>query len=75
VYDGLRSQTLKGGKIPGVGPKLKERLAAAGVNAAVDVSEARLRGLPGFGEAKIASILVWRRQPSSGHRSGVALTR
>ena len=61
VFDGLRSQKLRDAKIAGVGPKLKDRLAVAGMTVAADVNGAKLRGIPGFGNAKIASVLEWRR--------------
>lgn len=52
---------LESAKIPGIGPKLKEKLASFRMNTAYDVSEDKLRQVPGFGDAKISEIISWRR--------------
>ena len=61
IRSGLENQAIKNEKISGIGPKLKDRLAGYGVVYAVDVSRARISEISGFGEAKITSLLTWRR--------------
>lgn len=60
IQNGLRLATLNSAKIDGVGPKLKERLLAHGIHNASDVNQGRIVGIPGFGDAKVQSVLQWR---------------
>lgn len=59
---GMQSARLIDGQIPGVGQKMKERLALVGILNAADVSPTRLSGISGFGEAKVASVINWRNE-------------
>jgi hypothetical protein len=59
VENGLARAFLKEAVIPGIGPKLKERLAGDGIISAAHVSN-RIAGLPGFGESKCQALLGWR---------------
>jgi micrococcal nuclease len=56
----MGAASIDGAKIPGIGPRLKERLLAAGVSNAGEVQHAALLGLKGFGEAKISALIAWR---------------
>ncbi len=55
----LASASLQEAAVPGVGPKLKERLAGYGIVSAAQVSN-RIANLPGFGMAKCLTLLSWR---------------
>jgi hypothetical protein len=59
IDNGLASSFLKDAAIPGVGPKLKERLAGYGILSAAHVNN-RISELPGFGEAKRQGLMAWR---------------
>ena len=56
----LGSAVLSAAKIPGIGPKIKERLGAGGIHTALDVSRSRIMALSGFGEAKTQALVDWR---------------
>ena len=55
----LASASLQEAAVPGVGPKLKERLAGYGIVSAAQVNN-RIANLPGFGMAKCLTLLSWR---------------
>jgi hypothetical protein len=57
--NGLANASIKEADIPGVGPKLKERLAGYGILTAAHVSN-RIAKLPGFGVTKCHALLGWR---------------
>jgi hypothetical protein len=57
VAQGLMMTAVREGRIPGVGDKFKDRLTAGGVKVSADVTEARLRAIPGFGDAKVPAVL------------------
>ncbi len=57
---GLTSATIKDAAIPGIGPKLKERLAEYGILTAAQVND-QISELSGFGEAKRQVLVNWRR--------------
>jgi len=59
MEDGLAAAQLSEATIPGIGPKLKERLAAYGVTSATNVTE-KIAQFPGFGEAKYQALMNWR---------------
>jgi hypothetical protein len=59
IETGLAAASLDQAAIPGVGPKLKERLSGYGVVSAAQVSD-RIAQLSGFGEAKSQALLHWR---------------
>ena len=59
IEDGLASASINDAAIPGVGPKLKERLAGNGIQNAAHVSNT-MSEIPGFGEAKRQVLLGWR---------------
>src|SRR5207253_633707 len=56
----LRSQTIDGAQIPGIGPALKSRLKASRIYSAADVSQHRVIQVPGIGSNKAASLVSWR---------------
>lgn len=60
IEEGLRHTLVADADIPGVGPKLKERLIARGVISAADVSQAAISAVEGFGDVKIAAVLAWQ---------------
>lgn len=62
IREGMEKTYLVDAAIPGLGPKLKQRLETRGVIAARDVSPTKISGLPGFGEAKLQALLTWRSQ-------------
>lgn len=47
--------------LSGIGPAKTATLASYGVETAADVTAARVRAVPGFGEALTAKMLAWRR--------------
>ena len=59
IANGLTNSSLKHANIPGVGPKLKERLAGYGVVSAAQVGS-NLSKIPGFGQAKQQALIEWR---------------
>ncbi len=59
IQSGLANSYIKDAAISGVGPKLKERLAAYGIVSAAQVSN-RVSEIPGFGEAKRQALMSWR---------------
>lgn len=56
----LERQYVDQASISGVGPALKRRLAAYGINTAADVNQYRIMEIPGFGPAKTTAVLTWR---------------
>jgi hypothetical protein len=57
--NGLANTLLRDSSIPGVGPKLKDRLTGYGIASAAQITE-RISELPGFGDAKHAALINWR---------------
>jgi hypothetical protein len=53
--------TIRRASIPGIGPAKTATLASYGVETAADVTAAKVRVVPGFGEALTAKMLAWRR--------------
>jgi DNA-binding helix-hairpin-helix protein with protein kinase domain len=53
--------TIRRASIPGIGPAKTATLASYGVETAADVIAAKVRVVPGFGEALTAKMLAWRR--------------
>ena len=66
---GLRLHRLTDAKIPGVGPKLKERLMVHGITDASQVNESRLSNIQGFGQAKAQAVAAWRRSVEASLRA------
>ncbi len=56
----MKSAYIADAQIPGVGPKLKERLANHRIVTAADVSSVAISGVPGLGEVKAQDVLRWR---------------
>ena len=65
----LERQYVSSASIKGVGPSLKQRLAAYSVNTAADVNHFRVREIPGFGDVKTRSLLAWRDSCERSFRS------
>ena len=59
IEKGLVDSSLKHANIPGLGPKLKERLAGYGVVSAAQVGR-NLSRIPGFGLDKQQALMDWR---------------
>jgi len=60
IQNGLGNTRLDSAKIPGIGPKLKERLAIHRIVTAADVNS-NISSIEGFGEAKSQALLSWQR--------------
>jgi micrococcal nuclease len=58
IQAGLASASIDAASIPGLGLRLKERLAEQGIRSAADVTQEGSR-MPGFGEAKLQALLSW----------------
>jgi len=61
IEKGLAGSALKHANIPGVGPKLKERLAGYGVVSAAQVGR-NLSRIPGLGADKQQALMEWRSE-------------
>src|SRR5262249_16335023 len=59
VTDSLRQRHIDDANIPGIGTKLKERLAAAGIVTAAAVNAQRIRAIEGIGDAKARELEDW----------------
>jgi hypothetical protein len=59
IQKGLNNTLINSATIPGIGPKLKQRLAEHGILTAANVNN-RTTGIEGFGEAKTRSIIEWK---------------
>ena len=59
IRNGLKSASIDQAAIPGIGPRLTQRLAGYGITSAADVSN-RIAQLPGFGVEKCHALLGWR---------------
>lgn len=59
VQRGLASAYIKDSVIPGVGPKLKQRLAEHRIVSAIQVNDG-ISQVPGLGESKRAALVSWR---------------
>jgi hypothetical protein len=59
IQNGLSTSIIKDATIQGIGPKLKERLAAYHILNAAHVNE-RVSQISGFGEAKRQALFSWR---------------
>jgi micrococcal nuclease len=71
---GLQAASLSSAKIPGVGDKLKERLAGNGIQCAADISVASISNISGFGQAKVAAVAAWRRGVDSALQASAPKT-
>ncbi len=56
----LERQYVSSASIRGIGPSLKQRLVAYGVNTAADVNQINIMNIPGFGDVKTGSLVAWR---------------
>ena len=61
IEKGLVNSSLRHANIPGVGPKLKERLAGYGVVSAAQIGK-NLSRIPGFGLSKQQALMEWRSE-------------
>jgi DNA-binding helix-hairpin-helix protein with protein kinase domain len=57
----LRGQYIEDASIKGVGPSRITVLRSFGIETALDVSEARVGAVDGFGPVRTASVVEWRR--------------
>lgn len=60
IINGLSKSNITNAAIPGIGPKLKSRLASHNIHTAADVTEHVVTRINGFGAAKTQAILSWR---------------
>ncbi len=58
----LRWARVTASAVSGIGPALTERLHAAGVSSASDVSYNQVRNVPGIGATKAHALVAWRRR-------------
>jgi len=59
VKSGLRAAKIDSANIPGVGPKLKEKLKANRIYSAADIG-AHIQNLEGFGKGKVQALMDWK---------------
>ena len=59
IANGLANSSLKHASIPGVGPKLKDRLAMYGIVSAAQIGK-NISRIPRFGQAKQRALIEWR---------------
>jgi endonuclease YncB( thermonuclease family) len=59
IENGLRGAKLVYGNIPGVGPKLKDKLKLNRINSAADIGP-HIQNLEGFGRSKVQALLSWK---------------
>lgn len=59
IKNGLACSSLKHAAIPGIGPKLKERLALHGIVSAAHIGK-KIYEIPGFGKSKQLTLIEWR---------------
>ncbi len=62
---GMNAARIRHASIPGIGPKLTERLEANRIYSAADVDEFKISHIPGFGNAKVSSLIAWRYSVNS----------
>jgi hypothetical protein len=60
IANGLANSSLKHATIPGVGPKLKDRLAMYGIVSAAQIGK-NISRIPRFGQAKQQALIEWRK--------------
>jgi micrococcal nuclease len=60
IENGLRNSKIDNASIPGVGPKLKEKLKANRIRSAADVG-IHIQNLEGFGNAKVQALVNWKQ--------------
>ncbi len=60
IETGLRQAKIDDANIPGVGPKLTERLTANRISSAADVGM-HIHDLEGFGNAKVQALVNWKQ--------------
>jgi hypothetical protein len=60
IKNGLEGSYIKEAQIPGVGPKLKERLAEHQILNAAQIIGERLSKIPGFGDSKRQALFRWK---------------
>lgn len=60
IKKGLEGSQIKVAQIPGVGPKLKERLAEHRITNAAQIKNESLSKILGFGESKRQALFSWR---------------
>jgi hypothetical protein len=63
IQSGMASTLIAGADIPGIGPGLKQRLAAHGITSAASITP-NVTNLEGFGPTKTQAILDWQRAVS-----------
>ncbi len=59
---GMESNTIESANIPWLDAKFIDRLSSHGINTANDVSQEKLSGIRGLGEAEVESLLHWRAE-------------
>ncbi|NOZ00236.1 MAG: DUF3761 domain-containing protein [Chloroflexi bacterium] len=60
ISDGMYSARISTAKIPGVGPRLKERLARYGIVNAENINNSAISSIDGFGPSKTQTLVDWR---------------
>lgn len=67
----LRSISLDGAEVSGVGQVFKARLKAAGVHTAADIDLYRVQRVRGIGSSRATSLIAWKRSIESQARTSI----
>ena len=62
IQHGLNGENTHAAEIDGIGPKMKEKLIASGINSASDVNPDTIHSIPGFGKAKTEAVFNWLKK-------------
>lgn len=69
IKTGLEDSFIKDARIPGVGPKLKERLVEHRILTAEQIKDEKLSRIPGIGESKRQALFSWKNTLRAGFES------
>ncbi len=59
ISTGLKAARIDSAKIPGIGPKFKEKLLSNRIHSAADIG-LHLQNLEGFGKSKVQALISWK---------------
>jgi hypothetical protein len=68
VEEGLGAASVRGAAVPGIPPRLKDRLIEHGIGSAADVDDT-MPELQGLGETERRSLLEWRESILAGRQN------
>ncbi|HXQ39403.1 MAG TPA: hypothetical protein VN843_35715 [Anaerolineales bacterium] len=69
IKNGLEGSFIKDARIPGLGPKLKERLVEHRILTAEQIKDEKLSRIPGIGESKRQALFSWKNTLRAGFES------